>query len=68
MFRVMDDGSLLNIAWIDTFVVIDNVIEYILVNGTKKQETFVTHEEAEEVAENIGKPPEEYQDVNDVAF
>ena len=68
MFRVMDDGSLLNILWVDTFEVVDAKIIYTLVNGTKKEETFASHEEAEEAAETIGTVPSSYEDVNDKEF
>jgi len=68
MFREMDDGSLLNILWVDTFEVVDNTIQYILVNGTTKIETFESQQEAEKAAEDIGKPPEQYEDVNDKEF
>lgn len=68
MFRVMDDGNLLNLAWVDTFEIIDNKIVYTLVNGTIKEETFASHEEAEQTSKDIGKPPEQYKDVNDIEF
>lgn len=68
MFREMDDGSLLNILWVDTFEVVDATIIYTLVNGTTKQETFDTPEEAQEVAETIGTVPSSYEDVNNKNF
>ena len=68
MFKLLNDGTLLNLAWLDTFEVIDATIKYVLVNGHEIIEEYPSHEDAVEASKDIGKLPEEFQDVNDVEF